>query len=325
MKRIFARLALAMAALSGASMTALTPAHAQAAATGPSKIVVGFVPGGSNDIIARMLSEHLSKAWNQPVIVENKPGANASIASNFVAAQPPDGTTLLVTPPSSMIIEAALRPSASFDPARDLVPVSGLAVVPYVLVVNPSLPVKNVAEFIKLAKSKPGEINYGWANPGMRIATELFSQTTGVKLFPVGYKGSNQATPALLSGEVQALLIDVAPMTSLIKAGKLRALAVSTPTRTAVLPDVPTMRESGVDFEWSGFMALYAPKNTPPQIVTRINRDVATVLKRPDVTERLLGLGVEANPLSPQGLAQFLDNESKRVNAVLKAGNFKLD
>lgn len=320
MKRYFAQLGCILLLFG----TFFSHAVAQQATPGTTRIVVGFTPGGSNDIVARLLADHLARAWNQAVIVENKPGANASIASTYVAAAAPDGQTLLVTPPSSMIIEAALRPSG-FDPAKDLVPVSGLASVPYVLVVNPSLPVKNLGELIKLAKSKPGELNYGWANPGMRIAAEIFSQTTNTKLFAIGYKGAAQSVPALLGGEVQMLLLDVAPVASLIKAGKLRALAVSTPSRSAILPDVPTMRESGVEFEWTGFMALYAPRNTTAAALEKTQRETAAVLKRPEVKEKLMGLGLEPNPMSAQQLAQYLDAETQRIQKVLKSGSFKLD
>jgi tripartite-type tricarboxylate transporter receptor subunit TctC len=311
-------LVLAMFLLSG-------PANAQTFPSRPVKIVVGFTPGGSNDVVARILAEHLGKMWGQPVIVENRPGANASIASTYVASSPPDGLTLLVTPPSTMIIEAALRPKSNFDPARDLEPVIGLASVPYVLVVNPSMPAKSLSDFINIAKRKPGEINYGWANPGMRIASEIFSQVADIKLFAIGYKGATQSIPGLLSGDVQMLLVDVAPVTGLIKSGKLRALAVSTPERSVILPDVPTMRESGIEFDWTGFMSLYAPKGTPPATLARIREDVSKVLKLPGVNERLLGLGVERSTLSTQALTQYLDTEARRITTVLKTGDFKLD
>ncbi|NYT83864.1 tripartite tricarboxylate transporter substrate binding protein [Alcaligenaceae bacterium] len=320
MKKLFVRLGIAVLPV----VMAAAPAQAQHQPPGPSRIIVGFPPGGSNDIAARLLAQHLGQKWGRPVVVENRPGANASIASTTVAASEPDGRTLLLTPPSSMIIESALRPTA-FDPNRDLVPVSGVASVPYVLVVNTSVPAQTPKELVSYAKSQPGKINYGWANPGMRIATEILSRTTQTELFAVGYKGGSQSVPALLGNDVQMLLIDAAPVVSLIEAGKLRALAVSTPNRTAVLPDVPTMRESEIDFDWTGFMALYAPKGTSRATVDQIHADVAEVLKRRDVADRLLAVGVDANPLSPQDLGQYMERESKRIHDVLDSGVFKLD
>jgi tripartite-type tricarboxylate transporter receptor subunit TctC len=190
---MFKKIACFCTFLIAATLSHLPHAAAQSFPARQVKIVVGFTPGGSNDVVARVLAEHLSKMWGQPVIVENRPGANASIASTHVAGSAPDGLTLLVTPPSTMIIEHALRPKPNFDPARDLVPVVGLASVPYVLIVNTAMQVNNVSDLIALAKQKPGQINYGWANPGMRIASEIFSQINGVQLFPIGYKGARAA------------------------------------------------------------------------------------------------------------------------------------
>jgi tripartite-type tricarboxylate transporter receptor subunit TctC len=300
-------------------------AVAQTFPSRPVKLVVGYTPGGANDIIARLIAEHLTRMWGQPVLVENKPGANASIAATYVAGSPADGLTLLVTPPTTMIIEAALRPNPAFDPARDLAPVIGLAATPYVLVTNPALPVSSLQEFHALAKQKPKEINYGWATPGNRVAVELFSQLGGFQLFPVGYKGSANAVTAALSGEVQMLLIDAPPVAGLIKAGKLKALAVSTPTRSAILPDVPTMREGGFAFDWTAFVSMYAPKGLPPAVLEKIQHDITQVLKLPAVHTRLLGLGMEPSGISGQELSQFLGNETRRINAVLQRGDFKLD
>jgi tripartite-type tricarboxylate transporter receptor subunit TctC len=182
-----------------------------------------------------------------------------------------------------------------------------------------------VQELHALARQKPGEINYGWATPGMRVAVELFSQLGGIQLFPVGYKGSAQSVSALLAGEVQMLLLDVPAVAGLIKAGRLKALAVSTPARSPILPDVPTMRESGFAFDWTAFVSLYAPKATPPATIAKIQADVTQALKLPAVTERLLGLGMERSGLAGQELEQFLGNESRRITAVLQRGDFKLD
>lgn len=320
MKQLLVRLGLAALA----TLPLAAPAQPQHQPGGPSRIVVGFPPGGSNDIAARLLAEHLGRKWGHAVIVENRPGGNTSIASTTVAAAEGDGRTLLLTPPSSMIIESTLRPSA-FDPNRDLVPVSGVASVPYVLVTNASVPAATLGEFVSYARSQPGKINYGWANPGMRIASEIFAKTTGTEMVAVGYKGASQSVPALLGNEVQMLLLDAAPVVGLIKTGRLKALAVSTPARTAVLPDVPTMREGGIQFDWTGFMALYAPKGTPRTVVEQIHADVAEVLARPDVASRLVAVGADAKALPPADLRQYMEREGKRIQDVLRSGAFKLD
>jgi len=303
----------------------LGSAWAQSYPSGTVKLVVGYGPGGGNDIVARILAEDLSKLWNQPVVVENKPGANGSIASTHVARSAPDGHTLLVTPPTTLMIDALWRPGQSIDPDKDLKALSGLASTPFVLTVNARSPIKNVQELVALAKQKNGELNYGWGNPGMRIATELISRAAGVKMFPVGYKSAGQSVPALIGGEIELLVIDSGPVAGLVKAGKVKALAVTTPSRSSVMPEVPTLREGGIDFDWTGFIALYGPPNLPAAVQAKIQSDVAMVLNRPEIRSRLSGAGLDPSSLAQKELDQYLKNVNKRITAVMNAPGFSIE
>jgi len=292
---------------------------------GPVKILVGYGPGGGNDISARIISEELSKMWGQPVVVENKPGANGAIASTQVARSAPDGLTLLVMPPTTMMIDAAWRPNTAIDPAKELTALAGLASTPLVYTVSASSPLNNVRDLIAAAKQTKAGLNYGWGNPGMRVSTQLFSDAVGIKMFAVGYKSAGQSVPALLAGDVQMLVIDAGPVVGLLKAGKAKALAVTTPARSATLPDVPTLREQGVDFDWTGFIALYGPANLPANVRTKIQNDVATVLKRPEIRNRFLTAGMDPSTMSPAELDSYLEGVGKRIRGVMSTPGFSLE
>ena len=293
---------------------------------GPVKILVGYGPGGGNDIAARIISEELSKMWGQPVVVENKPGANGAIASTQVARSAPDGHTLLVMPPvTTMMIDAAWRPNSAIDPAKELTALAGLASTPLVYTVSASSPLNNVRDLIAAAKQTKSGLNYGWGNPGMRVSTQLFSDAVGIKMFPVGYKSAGQSVPALLAGDVQMLVIDAGPVVGLLKGGKAKALAVTTPTRSATLPDVPTLREQGVDFDWTGFIALYGPANLPDNVRSKIHKDVDTVLKRPEIRTRFLNAAMDPSTMGPAELDAYLSGVSKRIKSVMSVPGFSLE
>ena len=294
--------------------------------TKPIRLVVGFPPGGGVDIVARVVAEPLSKALGQPVIVENKPGANAIIAAEHVAKSAPDGYTFLVTPTSTLKIDQLVRPVRHYNPETDLIPVSGLAVTPFVLAVNPSVPAHSVKELIALAKQKPDSLNYGTPNFGMKFASAMYLQQAGVKMYEIAYKGSSQGLMALLSNEIQMLILDSAPIAAHVKSGKVRALAVTTPTRASAFPDVPTMKEAGLpDYDWTPFMAMFAPTGTSATIINKVQSEVAKAFTRPEVKEKLAGLTLDPNPMTAAELGNFVSKESARITTVVKSGNIKLE
>jgi tripartite-type tricarboxylate transporter receptor subunit TctC len=292
----------------------------------PIRFVVGFPPGGGVDIVARVVSEQLAKALGQPVVVENKPGANAIIAAEHVAKSPADGYTFLVTPTSTLKIDQLMRPVRHYNPETDLIPVSGLAVTPFVLAVNPAVPARSVKELISLAKQKPDALNYGSPNLGMKLASGMFLNMADVKMYEVAYKGSSQGLMALLSNEIQVLILDSAPIAPHVKSGKLRALAVTTPTRAGAFPELPTMKEAGLpDYDWTPFMALFAPTGVPPAIINKVQAEIAKAFTRPEVKEKMVALTLDPNPMTAAELGEFVRRESARITAVVKSGAVKLE
>jgi len=299
--------------------------HAQQSSTVPVKIYVGYGPGGGTDVVARAVGEELSKMWNRPVIVENRPGANGAIASKAVARAEPDGSSLLVMPPTSLIIDAALRPNIAVDPGKELTLVSGLVTTPLVVVTPASAPYNNLADLIKAARAANGKFSYGWGNLGMRVGIEELAQKTGVKMAPIGYKSAGQSVPAIVSGEIDMLMIDMAPIAQLVKAGKVKALAVSTPERSHMLPNVPTFKESGVDVQLTGSIALYAPAKVSQTVIKKMRSDVASVLKNTELRSRITGTGMDAYDGSQEYFEAYLMQRKNSIEAVIKAGDFKLE
>jgi tripartite-type tricarboxylate transporter receptor subunit TctC len=292
----------------------------------PVRFVVGFPPGGGVDIVARVVAEQLSKTLGQQVIVENKPGANAIIAAEHVAKSAPDGYTFLVTPTSTLKIDQLMRPVRHYNPETDLIPVSGLAVTPFVLAVNPSVPARSVKELIALAKQKPDGLIYGAPNLGMKFASGMFMQHAGVKMYEVAYKGSSQGLMALITNEIQVLILDSAPIAPHVKSGKVRALAVTTPTRASAFPDLPTMKEAGLpEYDWTPFMALFAPTGTPSAIVNQVQGEIAKAFTKREVKEKMASLTLDPDPMTAAELGNFVRNESARITSVLKSGSIKLE
>jgi tripartite-type tricarboxylate transporter receptor subunit TctC len=227
-------------------------------------IVVGFTPGGGNDIIARIVGQKLSESLGQPVIIDNKPGGGAIVATEYVAKSAPDGYTLLVGASGAMAINPAVYVKLSYDPIRDFVPISELGSFPLILIVNASSPIRSVAELVAFAKSNPDKTNYSSSSAAFQLVTELFKQKTGAPMQEIPYKGANDSVMAVISGQVTATIADAGPVSSQVRGGQVRALAVAAPNRTEDLPDVPTMKEAGADVDavlWSG---IFAPRQTPP-------------------------------------------------------------
>jgi tripartite-type tricarboxylate transporter receptor subunit TctC len=308
---------------------ALSGASAQEAATNyPTRaihIVVGFTPGGGNDIIARVVGQKLSESLGQPVIVENKPGAGAIVATEHVAKAAPDGYTLLVGASGAMAINPAVYAKLPYDPIRDFVPVSELGSFPLILIVNASSPVKSVAELVAYTKANPNKSNYSSSSAAFQLVTELFKQKTGAPMEVVPYKGANDSVMAVISGQVIATIADAGPVAGQIRGGQVRALAVAAPKRMDDLPDVPTMKEAGADVDamlWSG---IFVPKGTPPGIVKKLEGEFARIARLPDVIARFKPLGIEPVGNSSEEFAKILAADIIRWTEVAKAGNIKME
>jgi tripartite-type tricarboxylate transporter receptor subunit TctC len=293
--------------------------------TRPIHIVVGFTPGGGNDILARIVGQKLSEGLGQPVVIDNKPGAGAIVATEYVAKAAPDGYTLLVGASGAMTINPAVYAKLNYDSIRDFVPLSELGSFPLILIVNASSPFKSVADLVSYAKANPDKTNYSSASAAFQVATELFKQKTGAPMQEIPYKGANDSVMAVISGQVTATIADAGPVSGQIKGGQVRALAVAAPKRVDDLPDVPTMKEAGADVEavlWSG---LFAPKNTPPAIVKKLEGELMKIARMPDVIERLKPLGIDSVGNSSEEFSKILASDIARWTAVAKAANIKIE
>ena len=302
-------------------------ALAQSFPSQPVKIVVPFPPGGSADVLARILQPKLNELWSQPVLVENRPGASANIGAAFVAKSAPDGTTLLLATPA-LAVSAAVYKNLTYDAQRDLAPVAMLSVFPSVLVVHPSVPAKTPQELVAHAKANPGKLNFASAGnlSAIRFAFEHLAQLTGIKAVHVPYKGSAPSAQAMISGESHTMMMTLVDALPHIKSGRLRPLAATTIERIPDLPALPTLAETlapGFDYIiWHGF---YVPAGTPKDVVAKLNRDVNTVLRQPDVNARLTGLGMDVRPGTPESLDTLVRGEIKKWTEVGRTANIKVE
>jgi tripartite-type tricarboxylate transporter receptor subunit TctC len=290
--------------------------------------VVPFPPGGATDILARDVAQKLTEAWGQSVVVDNRPGAGGNIGSELVAKAPPDGYTLLMGTVGTHAINASLYAKMPYDHIRDFAPVILVAGVPNVLVVNPALPVNTVAELIAYAKANPGKLNFASSGNGtsIHLSGELFKVMAGVQMTHVPYKGSAPAVADLISGQVQLMFDNLPPSLPQIKAGKLRALAVTSSTRAPALPDVPTMAEAGLPgFEASSWFGVLAPAGTPPAIVAKLNAEIARWLATPEAKERLSKQGADAAGGSPEDFVKHIAAETTKWAKVVKDSGAKVD
>ncbi|MDM0108776.1 tripartite tricarboxylate transporter substrate binding protein [Variovorax sp. J22R24] len=310
--------------LAAGAAVVLCTAQAQTYPTKPVSLVVGFAPGGSADSLARLLAQKLGTSLGQPVIVDNKPGAGATIATAAVAAAKPDGYTLLMVT-SGHAGSAALYPKLSYDTQKSFEPVAKVGASPVVIVAPSSAPYKQLKDVIDAARKSPGKLNYAAGGGGATttsLAAEFLKNEAKVDMVMVPYKGSGPALTALLSGEVD-LGFDI-PSSALphIKAGKLRPLAVTTKTRSSVLPDVPTVAEQGMTgFEVTGWFGVLAPAGTPAAVVARVNKEINAVLSDPETKDKLQNIGVEAAPGSPADFGKLIASETQRYgDAIRKLG-----
>jgi tripartite-type tricarboxylate transporter receptor subunit TctC len=307
---------------------AIAPASAQ---EDPSKyptraihIIVGFAAGGGNDIIARIFGQKLSESLGQPVIVENKPGGGAIVATEYVAKSPPDGYTLLMSA-SGISINPAVYAKLPYDAIKDFVPVCELGSYPLIMIVAAASPIKSVAELVDYAKANPEKTNYASSSASFQLVTELFKQKTGAPMQVIPYKSTNESVLAVISGQVTTTIADAGPVSAQVKSGTARALAVTAPKRIEDLPDVPTLKEAGADVDavlWSG---IFAPKATPPAVVKKLEGELIRIAQLPDVIARLKLLGVDPVGNSSEEFSKILAADIARWGAVAKAANIRME
>jgi tripartite-type tricarboxylate transporter receptor subunit TctC len=301
---------------------------AQTYPTKPIRLVVPFPPGGATDILARDVAQKLTEAWGQSVIVDNRPGAGGNIGSELVAKSAPDGYTLEMGTVGTHAINASLYAKMPYDHVKDFTPVILVAGVPNVLVVTPSLPVNSVAELIAYAKANPGKLNFASSGNGtsIHLSGELFKVMAGVQMTHIPYKGSAPALQDLIAGQVQLMFDNLPPSLPQIKAGKLRALAVTSLARAPALPDVPTLAESGLPgFEASSWFGILAPAGTPAPIVAKLNAEVAKWLATPEAKEKLLKQGANPAGGTPEDFAKHIAAETAKWAKVVKDSGAKID
>ena len=321
-RRNFLHLAAGAAALPVVSRFA----WAQAYPSRPVRIIVGFAPGGATDIMARLMGQSLSERLRQPFVIENKPGAATNIATEAVVNAAPDGYTLLMVT-SVNAINASVYEKLNFNLIRDVVPIASIHREPFVMEANPSVPVKTVAEFIAYAKANPGKLTMASAGigSGNHISGELFKMMTGVNLVHVPYRGGGPALVDLISGQVQVLFATMSSSIEYVRAGKLRALAVTTATRSSVLPDIPTVAEFVPGYESSFWTGVGAPKNTPAEIVDKLNKEMNATLADPKFKARLADLGGTALSGSPLDFGKFVADETEKWAKVVKFAGVRAD
>ena len=307
----------------------LLPAAAPAQDAWPSRplrMVAPFPPGGTTDVLGRIIAQRLSDALGRQVLVENRPGAGGNLGNEFAARLPPDGYNILLSSSAQLVTNDHLYKRLGFDPLNDFSPVSQVASSGQVLVVHPSIPVKTVQQLVAIARAKPGSLNFGSGGRGTpaHVAGEVFQVATGTKLVHVPYKGGGLAVVDLVAGQIDMVLSDMAPAVPQVKAGKLRALAVTSERRSPALPDVPTLAETGIkgsipDVWW----VLMTPRGTAPAVVARLNAEVDTMMKSPELQERFAQLGITPLHSTPERVTELIRLETPAIGKALKAAGIE--
>jgi len=323
MNRRIASLTLALA-LSLVSMLAA----AQAWPSKPIKYIVPFAPGGTTDILGRTIADKLSIALGQPVVIENKPGAGGGLGAEFVAKAAPDGYTIMGGTISTHAINASLYKDLPYDPVKNFVPITLIARVPNMLVINPNVPAKNVQELVALLKANPGKYTFASSGNGtsQHLSGELFKIQAGVDMQHIPYKGSPPALQDVMGGQVTMTFDNITTAWPLAKDGKLRAVAVTTAKRSSIAPEVPTLAEAGLPgYEIGSWQGVFAPAGTPPEIVKRLNAEIVKIINSPDVQQRLSTLGAEPAPNTPEEFAAMVKLEVVKWADVVKKSGAKVD
>jgi tripartite-type tricarboxylate transporter receptor subunit TctC len=312
----------------GAAALSMLPraVSAQAYPAQPVRIIVGFAAGSGSDILARLMAQWLTERLGQPILVENRPGGGGNVGTEAVVKAPPDGYTLLKITPANTVNDT-LYDKLSFNFIRDIAPVAGMVRVPFVLVVNQSVPVTSVPEFLAYAKANPGKLNFASAGvgTGIHMSGELFKLMTGANMVHVPYRGAGNAMTDLIGGQVQLMFDTMQASIPHIQAGKVRALAVTTKTRSELLPDLPTIGEFVSGYESSGLFGFGAPRTTPAEIVEKLNREINATLTDPKAKTRIAELGGEPLAASPAEFGRLLADEAEKWGKVIRAANIKVE
>jgi tripartite-type tricarboxylate transporter receptor subunit TctC len=319
----FGRCAVAIV-VTGSAVTA----GAQGYPSKPIRIIAAQSPGGGTDLFARMLGQKMTEAWKQTVIVENRPGAGGTIGNEVTAKSAPDGYTLLLATAGQMVINQSLYPNSGQDPIRDLAAITLFATSPLLLVTHPSVPARSVRELVALAKSAPNRLNHGSGGGGSpaHLAAELFKSLAGIQMTHVPFKGVAPSVLAVVAGQIDLTFATIAATLPQVKAGRLRALAVSTPRRSQIVPDIPTIAEAGVPgYEVTTWFGVFGPAALPKDIVAKVDAEVARILRLPDVRERLYNDGAEPGNLTNDEFNAFIRADAARWAKLIKATGIKGD
>lgn len=316
----------------GLAAIASAPAPALAQQDKPIVIVVPYAPGGTSDLLGRLIAQHLGTALGRAVVVENRPGAGTGVGASHVARAPADGNMLLLATSTTMAINPALYPKLTYDPAKDFAPVGLVAAVPFIAVAHPSVKARSLGEVVSMAKGDPNALTYGSAGNGSphHLIAEMFKTATGIEMRHVSYKGSAPAITDLVGGQINVMFSDFAPALPHVRSGRLVALAVSTSRRQPSVPDVPAIAESGLpgtgDFDAAAWQGIVAPTGTPAEVVAGLNRELVRILAQADVRARLQEMNVEPrSSASPEQFAAYIRNEAVRWGGVIKASGAKVD
>ncbi|TMG97993.1 MAG: tripartite tricarboxylate transporter substrate binding protein [Betaproteobacteria bacterium] len=316
------------AILIAALLVVSTASSAQSYPSKPIHIIVPYPAGGTSDILARTIGQRLSESFGQPVIVENKPGANGNVGADLVAKAPADGYTLLLADIGALVISPSVYPTLPFDPVKDFAPVTMVAYSPHILVVHPSVQAASVKELVGLAKSKPGKLNFAISGVGgaPHLAGVDFAMRTGIDWTYIPYKGGAQAIADVAGGQADVTLNGMLATYPLVQGGKLKLLAVSSAKRMSAIPDVPTIAESGVpDFESGSWQGVVVPAGTPREVVTRLNSEILRIVNAPEMRDRLGKQGADVRTNTPEEFGTFIRSETAKWAKVVKDANIKVD
>jgi tripartite-type tricarboxylate transporter receptor subunit TctC len=304
------------------------PALAQSYPAKPIRVIVHFPPGGPTDLVARALGQKLTEAWGQQVVIDNRPGANGIVGVEAVVRAQPDGYTLLFATGGSMSISPAVTTKLPYNVFTDLAPISLVVINPQILVVHPSLPAASVRELVKLARSKPGQLNYASVGPGSpnHLGMELLKHMTGIDMVHIPYKGTAPAVTDLLGGQVSLMFNSMPSVLPHVRSGRLRGIAVGSAKRSPAAPDIPTVAEAGVPgFQYVTWYGLFAPAATPKDLVAKLNAEVVRALSDKDVARKLLNEGAEPAPGTPEALAKYMRSEHEQWKKTIAAARLKVD